>query len=107
MAGLIPAMHVFPFGHAIETWMPGTRPGRTECNGSPKRLFQELLELRQVFRHLPDRGRGRGRPTRIAHCAVPRANLIKDPLQKDVNEEPRAHIARLLLAPDHLRLLET
>jgi hypothetical protein len=48
MAGLAPAIHI-PFGHPINTWLPGTRPGRMECNGSTKRLFQELLELRQVF----------------------------------------------------------
>jgi hypothetical protein len=29
MAGLDPAIHVFLFGYAVKTWMPGTSPGMT------------------------------------------------------------------------------
>jgi hypothetical protein len=36
MAGLVPAIHVFP---RSETWMPGTRPGMT---GGPQRHREAL-----------------------------------------------------------------
>jgi hypothetical protein len=29
MAGLVPAIHVFPAEPLPKTWMPGTRPGMT------------------------------------------------------------------------------
>jgi hypothetical protein len=29
MAGLVPAIHVFPGRNTVKTWMPGTRPGMT------------------------------------------------------------------------------
>jgi hypothetical protein len=31
MAGLVPAIHAFDFAGVVKTWMPGTRPGMTEC----------------------------------------------------------------------------
>jgi hypothetical protein len=31
MAGLVPAIHAFDLADAVKTWMPGTRPGMTEC----------------------------------------------------------------------------
>ena len=31
MAGLVPAIHVFPEFDDQNTWMPGTRPGMTIC----------------------------------------------------------------------------
>src|SRR5262249_9209678 len=78
----------------------------TECCRSAKCLVEELLELCQMLRHLPDRGRGRRRTPRIAHGALLCADLVEYPLQENVDEEPGPHIARLFLAPDHLRLLE-
>ena len=37
---------------------------------SAERLFQELLELREMLRHLPDRGRGRRRTAGVTHALV-------------------------------------
>src|SRR5512139_83991 len=71
-----------------------------------KRLVKELLELRQVLRHLTDGSRCRGRTSSIVHRAMLGADLVENPLQEHVDEEPCPHVARLFLAPDHLRLLE-
>ena len=54
----------------------------------PKRLFEELLELRQVLRHQPDRGRGRGRPAGIARAPVLGADLVEHPFEEDIDEHP-------------------
>src|SRR3954462_629588 len=54
-------------------------------------LVEQLLELAQVLRHLPDRGRSRSRTAGIAHVAVLGADLIQDPLQEHIDEEPGAH----------------
>src|SRR5579884_894108 len=71
-----------------------------------QRFLKELLELREVNRHLPDRGgRCRG-PSCVARAAALGADLVEHPFEEDVDEHPRAHIARLLLAPDNLGLLE-
>src|SRR5689334_39700 len=78
----------------------------TECDRSAKRFIDELLELCQMLRHLPDRGRGRCRAPRVAHGAVLGADLVENPLQENIDEEPSPHIARLFLAPDHFRLFE-
>src|SRR5262245_28976241 len=87
--------------------MPGTRPGMTKCNRLSQRLFEKLFELRQMFRHLTHGGRSRGRTPCISHSAMLGADLTEHPLQEGIDEEPGAHVARLLLAPHHLRLLET
>jgi len=38
MAGLVPAIHAFASDNATKAWMPGTRPGMTDCGSifSPK-----------------------------------------------------------------------
>src|SRR5215472_9337769 len=81
------------------------RPGHDEC-GLSQRLFQQLLELGEVLRHQAGGGRGRGRPARIARVPVLVADLLQHPADEGVDEEPRAHVARLLLAPDDRGLLE-
>src|SRR5665213_1036679 len=72
----------------------------------PQRLIEELLQLRQMLRHLPDRRRGRGRTSGIAAVAMRRADLVENPVKKHVDEEPGALVARFFLTPDHLGLLE-
>jgi hypothetical protein len=49
MAGLDPAIHVFP--RAVETWIPGTSPGMTNFCGSDIRPRSVLLalEMADVF----------------------------------------------------------
>jgi hypothetical protein len=32
MAGLVPAIHVFPAATVVKSWMPGTSPGMTSFN---------------------------------------------------------------------------
>src|SRR6516165_10009997 len=71
-----------------------------------QRLVQKLAELRQVNRHLPDRGRGGGRTADIVRAPVLGADLVEHPLKENVDEHPSAHIARLLLAPEHFGLFE-
>src|SRR5215472_15051815 len=71
-----------------------------------QRLVQKLAKLRQVNRHLPDRGRGGGRTADIARAPVLGADLIEHPFEENVDEHPGAHIARLLLAPDHFGRFE-
>src|SRR5262245_7802429 len=95
----------------------GTRMSAMSCLAShsprpasqfilPQRLIEELLELRKVLRHLPDRGRCRRRTPCIAHGAVLGGDLVENPLQENVDKEPGAHVARFFLAPDHFRLLK-
>src|SRR5262245_21694537 len=82
---------------------PGRRPDRkilSQC------LVEELLELREMLRHLPDCCGSRSRASGITHCSMLGGDLIEDPLQEGVDEEPGAHIARLFLTPNHFRLLE-
>src|ERR1700683_2338068 len=57
-------------------------------------------------RHLPDGGRRGCRPADIAGAAVVSADLIEHPFEEDIDEYPRAHVARLFLAPDDLRFFE-
>src|SRR5271157_2080723 len=71
-----------------------------------QRLVQKMLELGKMQRHLPDRGRCRGRPAGIAGAAMLGADLIEHPFQEDIDEHPAAHIARLFLTPDDLGILE-
>src|ERR1700753_730790 len=52
MAGLVPAIHVFPGLSAAKTWMPGTRPGMTKLSYNAPILLgcffsQALKEHRQ------------------------------------------------------------
>src|SRR5262249_20893803 len=112
MTGLVPAIHVsmsladaHHIGDRSDAVLRTAMPGMT-ASPLPQRLFQEILQLRLVLRHLADRGRGRRRPPRITRTPVLGADLVEHPLQKDVDEDPAALIARLLLAPDDLRFLE-
>src|SRR5579885_1122500 len=59
-----------------------------------------------MLRHLPDRGRSGSRPSGIAGAAILGADLVEHPLKKDIDKDPRAHIARLFLAPHDLGFLE-
>ena len=61
------------FASCRQDRMPGTRPGMTACE-LPQRVFEKLLELREMHRHLPDRGRGRrpaGRHSAARRCLAP------------------------------------
>src|SRR5579859_211364 len=71
-----------------------------------QRVVQKLLELRQVQRHLPDRGRSGRRPAGVAGAAVLGLDLVEQPLQENIDEHPGAHVARLFLAPDDLSVAE-
>ena len=35
MAGLVPAIHVFPATTVVKSWMPGTSPGMTSFSMAP------------------------------------------------------------------------
>src|SRR5580693_3791902 len=103
MAGLVPAIHDFasatPSRHARHTGDRRTPfferlwPGMTADELS-QRLFQKILQLRLMQRHLPDRGRGRSRSPGIAGTAMLGADLVEHPFQKDVDEHPAALVAR-------------
>src|SRR3974390_2798093 len=71
-----------------------------------QRLVQEMLELRRMYRRLPDRGRCRGGAAGIAGATMFGADLIEHPFQEDIDEHPTAHIARFFLTPDDFGLLE-
>ena len=60
-----------------------------------------------MLRHHAHRRGGGSRTARIAHVAILVPDLVQHPLQEDIDKEPGAHVARLFLAPDDLRLLET
>jgi hypothetical protein len=54
MAGLVPAIHVFPDGETVKTWMPGTRPGMTEsgfaaCHAIAEPVMAGLVPAIHVF----------------------------------------------------------
>jgi hypothetical protein len=49
MAGLVPAIHVFLIQPTRKTWMPGIKPGMTECVARPV----------ASLRHRRDRNRDR------------------------------------------------
>src|SRR5580700_9181812 len=84
--------------------MPGLR--RARLVQLPQRLFEKLLELGEMKRHLSDGGRCGGRPAGITGAAMFGADLIEHPFQENIDEHPAAHIAWLLLAPDDLGLFE-
>src|SRR5581483_8692804 len=106
MAGLVPAIHAFDRNSRNKTWMPGTRPGMTMLVGSVQCLVKKRLELGEMFRHQPGRGRRGRRAPGIARTPVRRADLVQHPFEIGLDEVPRAHVARLFLAPDDLRALE-
>src|SRR3954464_9429073 len=85
--------------------MPGTRPGMTAAKLA-QRLVEELLQLRLMLRHLADCGRGRRRAGRVARPPLLGLDLVEPPFAVVLDEVPRAHVARLLLAPYDLGLLE-
>src|SRR5215212_5223250 len=71
-----------------------------------QRLFEKRLELRLVLRHQAGRGcRHRG-PARVARTAMLGLNVVEHPFDEGVDEEPRAHVARLFLAPHDLGFFE-
>src|SRR5437660_4686778 len=71
-----------------------------------QRVLEQLLELGEMLRHQPGGGGGGCRPAGVARAALLGADLVEHPFDERVDEEPRAHVARLLLAPHHLRLFE-
>src|SRR5689334_11060328 len=72
-----------------------------------QRVLEQLLELGLVLRHQAGGGGSCGRASGVAWAAVLGGDLVEHPLDEGVDEEPRSHVARLFLAPDDLRLLET
>src|SRR5918993_238785 len=83
-----------------------TGPGALRCSSSRKNLVEKRLQLRHVLRH-EARGGGRRRPP----SDIPRTLHLgpcglQDPFEIGLDERPRAHVLRLLLAPHHVRLLE-
>src|SRR5712691_3112646 len=71
-----------------------------------QRLVEQRLELLEVQRHLADRGGRRGGASGIGRALVLGAELLEHPFEIRLQERERAHVARLLLAPHELRLLE-
>jgi hypothetical protein len=47
MAGLVPAIHVFPAATVVKSWMPGTSPGKTGFKMSAG-AFQSGVGLRAL-----------------------------------------------------------
>jgi hypothetical protein len=47
MAGLVPAIHVFPWCHAAKTWMPGTRLVLGPAKPDPSAGHDSLLMTAQ------------------------------------------------------------
>jgi hypothetical protein len=45
MAGLVPAIHVFPAATVVKSWMPGTSPGMTGFSISADFAFQSGVDL--------------------------------------------------------------
>src|SRR5579875_8412 len=103
----VAATHAFPpraLHHDVE---PGTRPGLTECGNLSQRLVEQLSQLFQMLRQQSGRRGRRRRAPGVAGLAVLGADLIQHPLQEHVDEKPRAHVARLFLAPDHFSVPES
>src|SRR6202035_1503548 len=71
-----------------------------------QRLVEQRLELRQVLRHQTGRGRRRGGAAGVTRTLVRRVDLVQHPFEIGLDEMPRAHVARLFLAPDQLGVLE-
>ncbi len=102
MAGLVRPST--PALGAVKTWMPGQagHDGVLVANASSR----NCLSCARCMRHLPDRGRGRGRPAGIAGAAILAPIWLSTHSRKMSTKTQRAHVARLLLAPDDLGLLE-
>src|SRR5262249_9141969 len=73
---------------------------RAQESGSAQRLLEESLELGQMLRHQPGRGGGGRRTAGVARPRVRRVDLVQHPFEIRLDEVPRAHVARLFLAPD-------
>src|ERR1700689_2328667 len=69
-----------------------------------ERVFEKLRLLRQMQRHLAHRSRRRSRTAGVTRAPVLGSNLVQHPLQKDIDKNPAAHVARLFLAPNDLGL---
>src|SRR5579871_1399800 len=69
-------------------------------------FVEERLELRQMLRHEPGRGRGRRWAPRVAWALRLASHLPEHPLEVGLDEAPGPHVLGLLLAPDDLGLLE-
>src|SRR4051812_6819879 len=76
------------------------RPGMTASEKpSVQRLIQKRLELRQMLRHQSGGGGRRRRAAGVARTLIRSVDLVQHPFQIGLDEVPRAHIARLFLAP--------
>src|SRR5208337_3755095 len=73
---------------------------------SGQAFVEKGLELSEVLRHQAGRGRRCGRTTGVTRSARLASDLAEHPLDIGFDEEPRAHVLRLLLAPHDLRLFE-
>src|SRR5215469_3891668 len=69
-------------------------------------LVQNFAELCQMQRHLSDSGRSGSGTADITGAPILGADLIEHPFQEYIDEDPGAHIARLLLAPDDVGRFE-
>src|SRR5262249_35582623 len=73
---------------------------------SAERALQQGAELGEVLGHDAARGRRRGGPAGVARPSLGGTDLVEHPFEIGLDEAPRAHVARLLLAPHQLRALE-
>src|SRR4051794_27231780 len=69
-------------------------------------FVEERLQLRQVFRHQAGCGGGGGGAAGVARTLRLAADLAEHPFDIGLDEGPRTHVLRLLLAPDDLGALE-
>src|ERR1700761_1486070 len=74
---------------------------------SGEAIVEESLELGEMLRHEPRRGRRRRRTPGVAGALRLTADLAQHPFEIGLDEAPRAHVLGLLLTPDDLRLLKT
>src|SRR5450756_2311866 len=83
------------------------RAGHDEWWLSAQRVVEQCLELRQVLGHQTGGGGRRSRAAGVTRTLVRRIDLVQHPFEIGLDEMPRAHVARLFLAPDQFGLLET
>ena len=80
--------------------------GRAKARSSREALVEEGLELGEVLGHQAGRRRRGGRTSGVARALRLAADLAEHPFEIGLDEAPGAHVLRLLLAPDHIGLLE-
>src|ERR1700722_13197047 len=73
---------------------------------SGQALFEERLELGQMFRHEAGRGRRRRGAPCVAGALRFAPKLSQHPFKIRLDEAPGAHVLGLLLTPDDFRVLE-